>query len=645
MATISTITWNPGPKVDRHCITVHGLSFFVHSRPFLPPHDEYAIVQPGGFLGPNLYSAWLSTCRRMARFDPIRKGWVFENRTITRLCSGEGPEVAPAPTPSLTPEQRKLLREQRKNESNRLDAALMELTKHENVPEELWSSFQYPAHLPARDPYPTALQRIIVSKFWKQMFVGIVASVGTGKSRMTIDICNARALSDDEALQNSCRIILVIAPLTLHENWCREFEKWGSQSTTWKTHKYVPGVEFWKAVERDAARLFEDRRGPRPGGLVIITTPQRWARPTIVQDFEDHGLCPTLIVIDEVQKHFRNPKNKAFKNVLRMRHEHAHSVIELTGTPTSKMHDWWGLEEILGGGNKVVHFRQGTHPQYVELFSEETVGVATIGGRGWNLDRAIREFHKDRIEKQFVFMALKEYYMRDALPNQDQVEMGDYADVRHDFAGLCEKFPDFVREAVELQKEIHRDDEDDKWKESLDNPLMLISRMQQIAARSRESRETVSAFINDMLDDDEPAVFWTLNYEEQEALVEFLKAFGTVAVINGQVSANERQKAVDGFTDGHIRFLVSQVEAGGVGLNLVKACKAFFHSIPMSYLAVSQAIGRLHRIGQTKDVTSYFNMSHPINTFARYIYDHRTTVNERIPKSIAGLLENSSCTR
>ncbi|MCM3659631.1 DEAD/DEAH box helicase [Georgenia satyanarayanai] len=87
---------------------------------------------------------------------------------------------------------------------------------------------------------------------------------------------------------------------------------------------------------------------------------------------------------------------------------------------------------------------------------------------------------------------------------------------------------------------------------------------------------------------------------EQVERLDGVRAFGP---ITGSVPAAERQEIVDAFTAGPAgSVLVSQIGAGGVGLN-VQAASVVVITEPQLVPAVEdQAIGRVHRMGQQRPV-------------------------------------------
>lgn len=594
-------------------------------RRYLPPNDSYAIVAPQGYLAGGLWSAWVDHCRRHAYYDPHGKHWVWGTLQIERLTSENS-------TPQISKEE---LREARRKAEEEFERGLAELTKAENVPQDQWPNHQYPDQIRDCAVAPTALQRILVRKYWDQPAALLGASVGTGKSRMVVDMLSARALAPNApSLNDSARIVLLVAPLSLHENWKREIVKWARPDVEWKVHKFRATKEFWKEVEWDAAQLFD---GPKmaQGGLVIITTPQSLSRCTFTKQLTEHQYVPTAIVLDECQRLFRNPNNAAYLTVQKLRRD-AHCIIALSGTPTSKLEDFHALEELLTPGE---HWRGATYEDYARLGDPMSMTSSGLWMPHYHsFERAVKEYHGYRIGRGRIFLADKRFYMADSLPGLEQSELGEFADERLSFRQLFENYPAHVDEAYDLQQKYGKACKSDY---ALAQTLLL--RMQQCSANSDASNALLRQFIDDFLEKDEPAVVWVgfrnSPCEELQTVVRTLLEYGTCGWIMGEQKEDERWAMVDGFQQGKLRFLVAQTEAGGVGLNLVRASKCFFHTTPFGFQAVQQCVGRLHRIGQENDVTSFYGCAHPITAFSRQIYSRRAHLNDEIPKQIGELVK------
>lgn len=92
--------------------------------------------------------------------------------------------------------------------------------------------------------------------------------------------------------------------------------------------------------------------------------------------------------------------------------------------------------------------------------------------------------------------------------------------------------------------------------------------------------------------------------ETQQFLRQVLEANGmSVAIFNGRMSADEKERAVEAFRES-TQILVS-TESGGEGRNFQFAHILVNYDLPWNPMRVEQRIGRLDRIGQKHDVLIY----------------------------------------
>jgi SNF2 family DNA or RNA helicase len=75
--------------------------------------------------------------------------------------------------------------------------------------------------------------------------------------------------------------------------------------------------------------------------------------------------------------------------------------------------------------------------------------------------------------------------------------------------------------------------------------------------------------------------------------------------LDGTMSLKQRNAALDAFKDDdNITILLATLGAGGVGLNLTAASKVYVMEPQYNPAAVAQAVDRIHRLGQTREVTT-----------------------------------------
>lgn len=102
---------------------------------------------------------------------------------------------------------------------------------------------------------------------------------------------------------------------------------------------------------------------------------------------------------------------------------------------------------------------------------------------------------------------------------------------------------------------------------------------------------------------DEPVLVWAHHKDVIAALHETAKkAKVATGVIAGGISDTERMRLVDAFQAGKIPVLICSITAAGVGITLTRSSNAIFVESDWTPALMLQAMDRLHRIGQTRDV-------------------------------------------
>jgi len=152
------------------------------------------------------------------------------------------------------------------------------------------------------------------------------------------------------------------------------------------------------------------------------------------------------------------------------------------------------------------------------------------------------------------------------------------------------------------------------------------------------------ALLKRVADTVEGGVIFTTYIETQREIAEFLNDFGFRAIIfHGGMNSLERKEAIRMFKD-RGGFLVA-TDSGGEGLNLQFVNTMINFDLPWNPMKVEQRIGRIHRIGQSRDIyvvnLAYRDTieEHVLNILDRKINLFRSVVGE--VDAILGSLEGN----
>jgi SWI/SNF-related matrix-associated actin-dependent regulator 1 of chromatin subfamily A len=106
-----------------------------------------------------------------------------------------------------------------------------------------------------------------------------------------------------------------------------------------------------------------------------------------------------------------------------------------------------------------------------------------------------------------------------------------------------------------------------------------------------------------------------------EELNKIKEAFGDICVIhNGKMLAKKKNKSVEAFqNDPNVKVFIGNIQSAGVGITLIASDVAIFNSFSWVSGDCLQAEDRIHRIGQKKPVTIYYQVYN--NTFYKEMFD------------------------
>lgn len=154
----------------------------------------------------------------------------------------------------------------------------------------------------------------------------------------------------------------------------------------------------------------------------------------------------------------------------------------------------------------------------------------------------------------------------------------------------------------------------DGWaREERATALDLAARTSELCQRPSKLASAVEV----MRRHDEPIIVFTEFRATQDALYDILGARGVpVSKFHGEMNSDQRRQAVDAFRRGG-GVLIS-TEAGAEGRNLQFCRTVMNYDLPWNPMRVEQRIGRVHRLGQSRDVV-VINL-HTEDTIETYVY-------------------------
>jgi SWI/SNF-related matrix-associated actin-dependent regulator 1 of chromatin subfamily A len=404
----------------------------------------------------------------------------------------------------------------------------------------------------------------------------LALDMGLGKTAIAIAVVVAY-VSDGQTPA------LVVVPPSLRTNWVREFQK------------FAPQVSV--------AVLSGTKPHALPNVDVLIigdSTVQHWATTLA-------GKVSTLVV-DEAHRH-KNPDAKRAKALRDISATVAGSRVLMSGTPTP-------------------NGRHAELPAQIDVLGK--TAWDQIGGKGvfWNhYCPKVDQWSRGNNDTEGLHQALHTTWMlrkrRDEvlnLPNKGRT--GLHVEGR----GTCvRRYKDAEDNLIAFLHGEGRSVEGAQKAEA----LVQLTTLRKLAGEAKI--EAVAEHVTELLDTPGGVFVVAEHHAVIDGLADRLLKHG-VAVIRGGMTDVQKTEAVDAFTSGKKRVLIGQVTSAGVGLTLHGDGlnhRVVFAQLPWTPADLRQAEDRLHRIGQTHDVTVEITLCS---------IDGRWTIDERL----WGLLESKA---
>lgn len=373
--------------------------------------------------------------------------------------------------------------------------------------------------------------------------------MGTGKT----------FVGSEKLMQLDARVNLIVCQKSKVQDWIDHFEEHYAGDCTGEGM-----VVFDLTDKTDLYCFIENAKIPEPHRVQqvgIINYDLVWRRPELA------NLIDFTLMLDESSL-IQNETAKRTKFILKM---HPKSVVLLSGTPTGgKYERLWSQMRLLGWEiSKSLYWSTFVKVMYLDTMVGRSIPIVT----GYkNVDRLKRKMH----EYGCRFLKTEEVF---DLPQQT------FQKVRIPASTAYKKFRKHRIVTVDGK--------------TLVGDTTLTKMLYERQLCGQYSKDKLKAF-TDLVEstEDRLIVFYNFN-EEWKRLGEICDAIGRPSgVVNGTFKHPEVLEK-----EGAILFV--QYQAGAMGLNLQKANKIIYYSLPLSSEMYEQSKKRIHRIGQNRPCFYY----------------------------------------
>lgn len=387
--------------------------------------------------------------------------------------------------------------------------------------------------------------------------------------------------------------ILLIAPVGLLRNWEAEIDE----------HLFAPGLGSIVRAYGDHLKLL--KRGRHADGTAGLDTMLLATASVVLANYEavsDYQLSFgavkfTAVVMDEAQK-VKSPKARMTHAIKAL---NAEFLIAMTGTPIeNRLADLWCIADTVQPG-VLSNLRD-----FSLRYESSTEHIHALRSSIWQDEDAVFEkpkllMRRLKSEKLEGLPAKFEHPIRVSMP-QRQAEAYGRALAIKEVSG-----PQGTLGMIHALRRI-----------SLHPSLLEQSTCGSAELRIEDSARMMAAFqvLDQIFEKDEKALIFleSLDLQEADQLPLLLKRRYNLAklpsVINGEISAEGRQKRVDAFQrDPRFDIMLLSPKAGGVGLTLTAANHVIHLSRWWNPAVEDQCSDRVYRIGQTKPVHIYYPLA------------------------------------
>lgn len=351
---------------------------------------------------------------------------------------------------------------------------------------------------------------------------------------------------------------LVVAPVSLLENWRREFEK------------FTTGISVFVHHGLGRTGLYTDLLGY---DVVVISYNTASSDQSLLKMIDWN-----LLVVDEAQN-IKNPGAQRTKSIKRIP---CHTAIAVTGTPfENHMTDLWSLMDFIAPGCF------GKLSEFEAEFTDDLDGAAKLEPylTPLMIRRRVSEVAQDLPERIDVPQVLQ-LTEAEASAYERQRE-----EILESFNGKNASLPMLQKLRMYCTHPSLIDGND------YDDPTVCSGKYERLCELLEE--------INSL--NEKTILFTSYNKMFDILQRDIYKRFGIpVMAINGSTPVEDRQPIIDRFSAAHgPALLVLNPRAAGAGLNITAASHVIHYNLEWNPSLEDQASARAYRRGQDKTVFVY----------------------------------------
>lgn len=405
--------------------------------------------------------------------------------------------------------------------------------------------------------------------------IALLMDMGLGKSLTSI------AIIGEKFLTNKIERVLIVCPTSIINVWYKEFEKFAEFDYNLEC---ITGTTMQKRKEK--LEMLGYKKGLK---VAVINYEATWRIESELKQFN-----PDMIICDESQR-IKTHSASQSKAIHRLGSKTKYRII-LTGTPVQNspmdvFSQWKFLDNTIFG-NSFYAFRNK---------------YAIMGG--YYNHQIIKYKNMDELTSKAHSIAYR-ITKEEALDLPEQIFLNRYIELEDKARKI---YDDISKKSYAelLEGEI-----------TATNILTKLIRLSQVTGGhikddsskyqivSKAKLEELKDIMNDVIiTNKKKLVVFARFIPEIESIKLLAKEMRIeCSCITGEVKIEERGDIVDNFQNNeNVGLFIAQIQTAGLGITLTSADTVVFFSLDYNYANYSQAVARIHRIGQ-KNVCTYINL-------------------------------------